>query len=46
MVPMLVQSGYSAIAVSFDYWGLSITMKDALDKGKEFVKQVTGTETP
>lgn len=46
MVPMLVQQGYAGIAVAFDYWGLASMVKDALNKGAEFVKQATGTEKP
>jgi 4-hydroxy-2-oxoheptanedioate aldolase len=47
MVPVLVQQGYQAIAVAFDYWGLASLVKDSLNKGRELVKQaVAGMETP
>ncbi|KAK7181797.1 hypothetical protein DPSP01_012523 [Paraphaeosphaeria sporulosa] len=46
MVPVLIQQGYAGIAVAFDYWGLASMVKDALNKGGEFVKQAAGTETP
>ena len=46
MVPMLIQQGYAGIAVAFDYWGLARMVKDALNKGKEFVEQAAGTGTP
>lgn len=46
MVPMLIQQGYQCVAVAFDYWGLAGLVKDALNKGAEFVKQAVGAETP
>lgn len=35
MVPMLLQSGYRAIAVAFDVWGITKLMHGALQEGRQ-----------
>jgi 4-hydroxy-2-oxoheptanedioate aldolase len=35
MIPMLANSGYAAIAVAFDYWGLTRLVADGLKSGRE-----------
>jgi 4-hydroxy-2-oxoheptanedioate aldolase len=39
MIPMLVQQGYSGIAVAFDAWGLAKLCADALKKGRDAVEE-------
>lgn len=42
MVPQLIQSGYRAIAVQFDVWGLSRLLADSLNTAKEHAKTFEG----
>jgi len=39
MIPMMIQQGYRAIAVTFDLWGLANLVHGSLAQGREFAKQ-------
>lgn len=39
MVPMMIQQGYRAIAVTFDYWGLTGMVHGLLQKAKGMAKE-------
>ncbi len=43
LVPVLMQQGYSAIAVCFDVWGLANMLSDGLKEGRALV--LKGSET-
>lgn len=46
LVPMLIQQGYRAIAVTFDVWGLAGLVANSIKQGREFAKDFAGTATP
>lgn len=39
MIPMMIQQGYSAIAVVFDVWGIANLLNDGIKQAKEFAQQ-------
>ena len=41
---MLLNTGYSAIAVAFDVWGLAGVVSGALKQSRELVKQTVEAE--
>jgi 4-hydroxy-2-oxoheptanedioate aldolase len=42
MIPMLIQSGYRAIAVEFDVWGFTRLVDSSIKAGREYAKQFEG----
>jgi 4-hydroxy-2-oxoheptanedioate aldolase len=42
MIPMLIQSGYRAIAVQFDVWGFTRMVDSSIKAGREYAKQFEG----
>lgn len=44
MIPFMIQSGYRALAVTFDVWGLANLVKDGMNKARAFAEEVAATQ--
>ena len=39
MIPMMLQQGYKALAVTFDVWGVANMVKDGMDEARAVILQ-------
>lgn len=44
MVPMMIKSGYRALAVTFDVWGIANMVKDGMTKARALAQSVNEPE--
>jgi 4-hydroxy-2-oxoheptanedioate aldolase len=40
MIPMMLQQGYKALAVTFDVWGIANMVKDGMDQARAAAEQM------
>jgi 4-hydroxy-2-oxoheptanedioate aldolase len=40
MVPMMIQNGYRALAVTFDVWGIANMVKDGMTKARALAQSL------
>jgi hypothetical protein len=45
MIPMMIQQGYGAIAVVFDYWGLANMVHSGLKEAKGILDNAAAAES-